>query len=192
MTPNAIFTAVRMAPEIADMDAAKYSDYDLINVFNSVVDAIYTMLANRSGRLIEKRATLGAGEDGYKLPDDFLQMVVAYNNQGRVMDYKGKGRELTAYTYYIVGQKLYTKSKSVTIEYKPYFVEATTDTLDNDMDLPAYFKGVIKKAIVLLLTASTAEQEQTVFQTLADEVQRLVSDAAFAEVPSIPTWAEVI
>lgn len=192
MTPNEIFMAVRMSPEISDTDSAKYSDYDLIEAFNSVGREIYTMLANRSGRLIEKRAKLEADEDGYKLPEDFLQMVVVYGDQGRTMDYAGKGRELTAYTYYIIGQKLYTKSKEVTIEYKPYFVELTPDKLDDVMDLPAYFKGLIKKAIVLLLTASTAEQEKTVLQTVADEVQRLVSDYAFAEVPSIPTWAEVI
>ena len=64
MTPNDIILAVRMAPEIKDMDAAHYSDYDILQALNETAAYIYCTLAEQTSSLLDKRAELQrAGTD---------------------------------------------------------------------------------------------------------------------------------
>lgn len=51
MTPNDIILAVRMAPEIKDMDAARYSDYDILQALNEVAAYLYNTLAEQTSSL---------------------------------------------------------------------------------------------------------------------------------------------
>lgn len=51
MTPNDIILAVRMAPEIKDMDAARYSDYDILQALNETAAYIYCTLAEQTSSL---------------------------------------------------------------------------------------------------------------------------------------------
>ena len=188
MTPNDIILAVRMAPEIKDMNAAHYSDYDILQALNETAAYIYNILAEQTSSLLDKRA---GTDDGYLLPDDFLQLVNAYDAAGRVMRARAKGQELTEHTYRIVGSKLYTKSKAVTMDYKPFFVELTMDDLEQEMDLPPFFKNLVKKAVVLLLQAGS-QQDTDVLQLISDGVLKLVGNMAYSQIPDAHSWAEVV
>lgn len=193
MTPNDIILAVRMAPEIKDMDAARYSDYDILQALNETAAYIYSILAEQTSSLLDKRVELqrAGTDDGYLLPDDFLQLVNAYDADGRVMRARAKGQELTEHTYRIVGSKLYTKSKAVTMDYKPFFVELTVDDLEQEMDLPPFFKTLIKKAVVLLLQAGS-QQDTDALQLISDGVLKLVGNMAYSQIPDAHSWAEVV
>lgn len=193
MTPNDIILAVRMAPEIKDMDAAHYSDYDILQALNETAAYIYSILAEQTSSLLDKRVELqrAGTDDGYLLPDDFLQLVNAYDADGRVMRARAKGQDLTEHTYRIVGSKLYTKSKAVTMEYKPFFVELTMDDLEQEMDLPPFFKTLIKKAVVLLLQAGS-QQDTDVLQLISDGVLKIVGNMAYSQIPDAHSWAEVV
>ena len=193
MTPNDIILAVRMAPEIKDMDAARYSDYDILQALNETAAYIYSILAEQTSSLLDKRVELqrAGTDDGYLLPDDFLQLVNAYDADGRVMRTRAKGQDLTEHTYRIVGSKLYTKSKAVTMDYKPFFVELTVDDLEQEMDLPPFFKTLIKKAVVLLLQAGS-QQDTDVLQLISDGVLKIVGNMAYSQIPDARSWAEVV
>lgn len=193
MTPNDIILAVRMAPEIKDMDAAHYSDYDILQALNETVAYIYCTLAEQTSSLIDKRAELQrvGTDDGYLLPDDFLQLVNAYDADERVMRARAKGQDLTEHTYRIAGSKLYTKSKAVTMEYKPFFVELTVDDLEQEMDLPSFFRTLIKKAVILLLQAGD-QQDTDALQLISDGVLKLVGNMAYSQIPDAHSWAEVV
>lgn len=193
MTPNDIILAVRMSPEIKDMDAAHYSDYDILQTLNETAAYIYNILAEQTSSLLDKRAELqrAGTDDGYLLPDDFLQLVNAYDADERVMRARAKGQELTEHTYRIVGSKLYTKSKAVTMDYKPFFVELTMDDLEKEMELPPFFKTLIKKAVILLLQAGS-QQDPDVLQLISDGVLKLVGNMAYSQIPDAHSWAEVV
>lgn len=193
MTPNDIILAVRMAPEIKDMDAAHYSDYDILQAINETAAYIYSILAEQTSSLLDRRAELqraGTG-DGYLLPDDFLQLVNAYDADERVMRARAKGQDLTEHTYRIVGSKLYTKSKAVTMDYKPFFLELTVDDLEQEMDLPPFFKTLFKKAVILLLQAGD-QQDTDALQLISDGVLKLVGNMAYSQIPDAHSWAEVV
>lgn len=193
MTPNDIILAVRMAPEIKDMDAAHYSDYDILQALNETASYIYCTLAEQTSSLLDKRAELrrAGTDDGYLLPDDFLQLVNAYDADGMIMRARAKGQDLTEHTYRIVGSKLYTKSKAVTMDYKPFFVELTMDDLEKEMDLPPFFKTLIKKAVVLLLQAG-GQQDTDALQLISDGVLKIVGNMAYSQIPDAHSWAEVV
>lgn len=193
MTPNDIILAVRMAPEIKDMDAAHYSDYDILQALNETAAYIYGILAEQTSSLLDKRVELqrAGTDDGYLLPDDFLQLVNAYDADGRVMRARAKGQDLTEHTYRIVGSKLYTKSNAVTMDYKPFFVELTVDDLEQEMDLPPFFKTLIKKAVILLLQAGD-QQDTDALQLISDGVLKLVGNMAYSQIPDARSWAEVV
>lgn len=193
MTPNDIILAVRMAPEIKDMDAAHYSDYDILQALNEVVAYIYNTLAEQTSSLLDKRAELqrAGTDDVYLLPVDFLQLVNAYDADGRVMRARAKGQELTEHTYRIVGSKLYTKSKAVTMDYKPFFVEITTNDFEKEMELPPFFKTLFKKAVILLLQAG-GQQDTDVLRLVSDGVLKLVGNMAYSQIPDAHSWAEVV
>lgn len=193
MTPNDIILAVRMAPEIKDMNAAHYSDYDILQALNETAAYIYNILAEQTSSLLDKRAELqrASTDDGYLLPVDFLQLMNAYDADGRVMRARAKGQDLTEHTYRIVGSKLYTKSKAVTMDYKPFFVELTMDDLEQEMDLPPFFKTLIKKAVVLLLQAGD-QQDTDALQLISDGVLKIVGNMAYSQIPDAHSWAEVV
>lgn len=194
MTPNDIILAVRMAPEIKDIDAAHYSDYDILQALNEVAAYLYNALAEQTSSLLDKRAELQKAEsdgESFALPEDFLQIVSAYNGDARVMEPQTKGGELTEHSYRIIGAKLYTKSKAVTLVYKPFFVDLTTSDLEKDMDLPPFFKPLLKKAVILILQGS-GQQDTAVLQLVADGVAKIVGNMAFSQISGVHTWAEVV
>lgn len=192
MTPNDIILAVRMAPEIKDMDAAHYSDYDILQALNEVVAYIYNTLAEQTSSLLDKRAELQKEEGkGFVLPEDFLQIVSAYDGDARIMEPQTKDGELTEHSYRIIGAKLYTKSKAVTLVYKPFFIDLTANDLEKDMDLPPFFKTLLKKAVILILQGS-GQQDTAVLQLIADGVAKIVGNMAFSQIPDAHSWAEVV
>lgn len=193
MTPNDIILAVRMAPEIKDMDAAHYSDYDILQAINETAAYIYNILAEQTSSLLDKRVEpqRAGTDDRYLLPDDFLQLVNAYDADGRVMRARAKGQDLTEHTYRIAGSKLYTKSKAVTMDYKPFFVELTMDDLEKEMELPPFFKTLFKKAVILLLQAGD-QQDTDALQLISDGVLKIVGNMAYSQIPDAHSWAEVV
>lgn len=194
MTPNDIILAVRMAPEIKDVDAAHYSDYDILQSLNEVAAYLYNTLAEQTSSLLDKRVELQkveGNDDGFALPEDFLQIVSAYNGAARVMEPQTKDGELTEHSYRIVGAKLYSKSKAVTLVYKPFFVDLTASDFEKDMDLPPFFKTLIKKAVILILQGS-GQQDTAVLQLIADGVAKIVGNMAYSQIPDAHSWAEVV
>lgn len=192
MTPNDIILAVRMAPEIKDMDAAHYSDYDILQALNETASYIYSILAEQTSSLLDKRAELQKEEGkGFVLPEDFLQIVSAYDGDARIMEPQTKDGELTEHSYRIIGAKLYTKSKAVTLVYKPFFIDLTANDLEKDMDLPPFFKTLLKKAVILILQGS-GQQDTAVLQLIADGVAKIVGNMAFSQIPDAHSWAEVV
>ena len=115
----------------------------------------------------------------------------AYDGDARVMEPQMKDGKLTEHSYRIVGAKLYTKSKAVTLVYKPFFVDFTANDLKKDMDLPPFFKTLLKKATILILQGS-GQQDTAVLQLIADGVAKIVGNMALSQISGVHTWAEVV
>ena len=102
MTPNDIFAKVRMAPEINDNAAVKYSDYNLITALNSVLSIVYNTLSSSSNDLLTENIKLALIDGKSVLPDDFLS-VVSVSNGTYILTPQSKSNDVDELTYRIRG-----------------------------------------------------------------------------------------
>lgn len=188
MTPKLILAKVRTAPEIMDTFATKYSDYQLITALNSVLNIVYDTLSTSSNDVLTEDTTLALEDGAADLPDDFLSTVNVVAPDGRVLEPQTKSKDVDSFTYRIRGKKLYALGDSVTLEYKPFFIPITQDTIDEDMALPNFFGELLKKYVVIVLQGGLNKQDSTVVQQIATDVYQLTGGREFSKVVADPVW----
>lgn len=188
MTPKLILAKVRTAPEIMDTFATKYSDYQLITALNSVLNIVYDTLSTSSNDVLTEDTTLALEDGAADLPDDFLSTVNVVAPDGRVLEPQTKSKDVDSFTYRIRGKKLYALGDSVTLEYKPFFIPITQDTVDEDMALPNFFGELLKKYVVIVLQGGLNKQDSTVVQQIATDVYQLTGGREFSKVVADPVW----
>lgn len=188
MTPKLILAKVRTAPEIMDTFATKYSDYQLITALNSVLNIVYDTLSTSSNDVLTEETALTLEDGAADLPDDFLSTVNVVAPDGRVLEPQTKSKDVDRFTYRIRGKKLYALGDSVTLEYKPFFIPITQDTVDEDMALPNFFGELLKKYVVIVLQGGLNKQDSTVVQQIATDVYQLTGGREFSKVVADPVW----
>src|SRR5574344_1466810 len=122
MKPIDVFARVRMAPEINDNAAVKYSDYNLIAALNSVLSIVYNTLSSSSNDLLTEETTLTLTDGVAALPDDFLSVVNVWAGD-YVLTPQSKSKDVDDHTYRIRGNNIYSANSTLKLAYKPYFVE---------------------------------------------------------------------
>lgn len=188
MTPKIILAKVRTAPEIMDTFATKYSDYQLITALNSVLNIVYDTLSTSSNDVLTEETALTLEDGAADLPDDFLSTVNVIAKDGSVLEPQTKSKDVDRFTYRIRGKKLYALGDSVTLEYKPFFIPITQDTVDEDMALPNFFGELLKKYVVIVLQGGLNKQDSTVVQQIATDVYQLTGGREFSKVVADPVW----
>lgn len=188
MTPKLILAKVRTAPEIMDTFATKYSDYQLITALNSVLNIVYDTLSTSSNDVLTEETALTLEDGAADLPDDFLSTVNVIAKDGSVLEPQTKSKDVDRFTYRIRGKKLYALGDSVTLEYKPFFIPITQDTVDEDMALPNFFGELLKKYVVIVLQGGLNKQDSTVVQQIATDVYQLTGGREFSKVVADPVW----
>ena len=188
MTPKIILAKVRTAPEIMDTFATKYSDYQLITALNSVLNIVYDTLSTSSNDVLTEETALTLEDGAADLPDDFLSTVNVIAKDGSVLEPQTKSKDVDRFTYRIRGKKLYALGDSVTLEYKPFFIPITQDTVDEDMALPNFFGELLKKYVVIVLQGGLNKQDSTVVQQIATDVYQLTGGREFSKLCADPVW----
>ena len=187
MTPIDVFARVRMAPEINDNAAVKYSDYNLIAALNSVLSIVYNTLSSSSNDLLTQEKTLTLTDGVAVLPDDFLSVVNVRAND-KVLKPQSKSNDVDEYSYRIRGNNIYSKNDSILLDYKPYFVEVEYDTIDTALILPNYFSELLKKYTVITLVGGINKQDSTIVSQVTQDVYKLTSGREYSGIEITPAW----
>ena len=197
MTPNEIFNTVRMSPKIADNAGVKYTVYQMVDALNDVISVVYNTLSTMNSDLLTKSEQVYLDEGEGTLPDDFLMAVSVKDADGNALTPCGKSVDPGRYDYRIEGTSILSKNDELTVTYKPYFVEIDSDSLDDDLSLPPYFRVLLKRYLILALRDSADGMDGDVLQKLQSDVRQLVSGRGYTEVSAgtgsdAATWAGVI
>lgn len=187
MTPRDIINKVRIA--VKDVNEARYSDYDMIDALNTVLNLTYNELASFSNDVLVKteniRLTGGEGE----LPEDFLQVVEVYHGDTVYMP-QTKGYIVSPYTYTILGNSIYSNASSLTVDYKPDFEDLTVEDLDDDLELPNYMKEYLKRMVMMALSGSLEASEG--LSQLRQQVREISSNRGYSRLQFKGVWSEAI
>jgi hypothetical protein len=188
MTPNDIFSRVRMSPEIQDTAAVKYSDYQLMTALNSVLSIVYNTLSSSSNDLLTQSKELTLMDDVGSLPVDFLSVVNVLAADGTVLKPQSKSFEVDERTYRIRGNNIYSHNALLLLEYKPYFTEIVYDALDKELILPNFFSELLKKYSVISLVGGINKQDSTIVQQVTEDVYKLTSGREYSSIDVPPVW----
>ena len=187
MTPNDIFAKVRMAPEINDNAAVKYSDYNLITALNSVLSIVYNTLSSSSNDLLTENIKLALIDGKSVLPDDFLS-VVSVSNGTYILTPQSKSNDVDERTYRIRGNYIYSNNDTLLVDYKPYFTEITYDTMDDELILPNYFSELLKKYTVITLQGGINKQDSTIVSQVTQDVYKLTAGREYSGIDVAAAW----
>ena len=196
MTPNEIFASVRMSPKIADNAGMKYSGYQMIDAFNDIMNVVYNTLSTMNSDLLWKKEDVYLDGGEGLLPDDFLMVVSVKDADGNALTPAGKSTDPGRYTYRIEGSNILSDNETLTVSYKPYFTDLRYDEIDDDLDIPTFFKPLLKRYLILSLTSTADNEDADVLQRLQSDVRQLVSGRGYTEVSvdtgDRGTWAGAI
>lgn len=185
MTAKEIFAKVRMSPEVADMNSAKVSDWQLLDALNSVLNVLHNELCIFHNNLLNKSAWmhLDGGDD--ILPADFGQAVNVYRGDV-VLRPATKGEPLNWCTYEIRGNRIHAFGDILYLDYKPAFHEIAMDEIEDDLPYPSYLKELIKKQVIAALSGNMALQDMAV------TVRQMVANREFNHLDVHGAWSEQI
>ena len=180
MNAKTIINKVRMTPAINDNQGSKFSDYQLIDALNATLSMVYNTLAASSSTVLNRTADIQIKNKHGELPDDFLRIVAVYDNTGRALNPVPREKPIKD-GYRITGSTIFAPT-DITIEYKPFFdEEVTMDTLDDDLDLPAYFSNLlVKYSAVMALGATT--QDADIIQQITADIYSIVAGREYSSL----------
>ena len=189
MIPKQLFARVRMAPEINDNAAVKYSNYQLIAALNSVLSIVYNTVASSSSSILNVVETVRMRNGRGELPEDFLQAVMITSG-GRTLTPQTKSNDVDQYTYKIRGNYIYSANDVIEIEYKPYFDDVTYDAIDDDLEIPKYFQELIRKYMVIVLVGGVPNADASIVTMIQSDVMNLTAGREYTALiaGSKPAW----
>lgn len=189
MTPREIIRKVRVSPDIRDVNEARYSDYDMLDALNTVLNNVYNELGTFSNDLLTKTASIDLFHGEGPLPDDFLQAVEVYRN-GTAYIPATKGKEISPYTYSIMGNSIYANTSSLTMDYRPQFTELTMEELDDDMDFPLFMKELLKQLVIMALKGTLETSEGVEY--MKARVREIAAGRGYNRLEMHGAWSEEI
>lgn len=174
-----------------DLNEVKYSDYDILQAINEVIDCINLNKSLQNSDFLEKAETFNQddyeedfADKGLVLPYDFITLVgVVRTSDNYQMHPVGTGDELidACGTYKIIGGRIYTKEKEIKLIYRAR-IEAAEATND-DVFLPEIFTNVVVNTSLIALNTGTSTLQQSVDQAVESIVPRRRYAHARARMP---------
>jgi len=181
MTPQQLFSKIRMSPEINDNAQVKYSDYQLTDALNTVLSIVFNTLSQSSNELLTSEKDLTLTDGVSSLPADFLSVVNVFAGTKKI-DQQSKSLAVDAYTYRIRGNSIYSANDVLTLVYKPYFVEVDDSTLTADLPLPNYFSELLKKYAIISLQGGINKTDTTIVAQISDDVYKLTAGREYGSL----------
>lgn len=156
-----------------DFDEIKYSDYQIINAINDVIDYLNSSYALRNSDFLEKTKEYHIEDEqlteGVTLPYDFVTLVGITNNVcGMPLVVVPATKKPQGDEYKIVGNKLYSGVQDFIVTYRKKLEEV--ETANDEVDLPAVFESLVKKFAFSLLTKS----DDSMLSGIEDAVRAIV------------------
>ncbi len=190
MTPRDIMNKIRMAAEIEDNSGVKYSNYQLIDAINSVLNIIYNAISHTSSTILTQSNVIALTDGVGTLPDDFLSIIDAQKSVGGrqiSLESRSQSQEVDPWSYKIIGNQIYSQNDVLTILYEPYFDDISINDIDTDLVLPKYFREVIKKYAVMTLTGGVNTKDSTLVEQVTSDVYDLTSSRELSNIkPALP------
>jgi len=160
-----------------DIDEAKYSNYDIIDALDDVVDYINKQYSLRNADFLEKKKTYSENEsegadfwnDGVRLPYDFVSIVGVYRLRDHyMMSPAATPEEMRRGQFVVIGEKLYTREHDFTLVYRRKLeqVESPKDVIL----LPELFKKTLANATYLAVTGNETTFQEAVDGAVSDIV----------------------
>lgn len=144
-----------------DFDEIKYSDYQIINAINDVIEYLNMSYALRNSDFLEKIKEYDLTDEqlknGVSLPYDFVTLVSVNEGSkcGRPMNVVPSHLEPKFETYKIVGNKIYSGVPKFKVMYRKKLEEVETAT--DEIDLPAVFESLVRNFAFAALTNGSEE-----------------------------------
>ncbi|WP_432748231.1 hypothetical protein [Pectinatus frisingensis] len=190
MTPRDIMNKIRMAAEIEDNSGVKYSNYQLIDAINSVLNIIYNAISHTSSTILTQSQKINLTNSAGKVPDDFLSVIDVQKSVGDrqiSLQSRSQSQEVDPWSYKIIGNQIYSQNDVLTILYEPYFDDISINDIDTDLVLPSYFREVIKKYAVMTLTGGVNTKDSTLVEQVTSDVYDLTSNRELSNIkPALP------
>ncbi|WP_196606600.1 hypothetical protein [Pectinatus frisingensis] len=190
MTPRDIMNKIRMAAEIEDNSGVKYSNYQLIDAINSVLNIIYNAISHTSSTILTQSQKINLTNSAGKVPDDFLSVIDVQKSVGDrqiSLQSRSQSQEVDPWSYKIIGNQIYSQNDVLTILYEPYFDDISINDIDTDLVLPSYFREVIKKYAVMTLTGGVNTKDSTLVEQVTSDVYDLTSSRELSNIkPALP------
>ncbi|WP_196600531.1 hypothetical protein [Pectinatus frisingensis] len=190
MTPRDIMNKIRMAAEIEDNSGVKYSNYQLIDAVNSVLNIIYNAISHTSSTILTQSQKINLANSLGKVPDDFLSVIDVQKSVGDrqiSLQSRSQSQEVDPWSYKIIGNQIYSQNDVLTILYEPYFDDISINDIDTDLVLPSYFREVIKKYAVMTLTGGVNTKDSTLVEQVTSDVYDLTSSRELSNIkPALP------
>lgn len=163
MDISKFFYLIRM--NINDIDAAKYSDYDLCIAYNKVLDNVYNTLSTMNTDALTHTADIDIIDQQAELPEDFFAILKVLSTDGEL----NTSNNLDKGHYKIIRNIIYADYPAVHIIYKSIFVPITVSDMNNDFPLPQYFINTLKEYISYMLeNKDTSEIQSNVYKIAAN------------------------
>ena len=158
---------------LRDMQSAKISDYELVEVINQAASLLYTQLSEKFVPYGLKRKVMITDSSGSTgLPSDFVKVhQVGMGNN--VVAVPSSYSATAQGTYRIVSDVFYAPAGSYTLEY--YYVPSRVSSLSDNLDAPLAMSPYIKDIALSLYGNNTEKAEQTVQICIAALTAREVS-----------------
>lgn len=143
-----------------DFDEIKYTDYQIINAINDVIEYLNASYALRNSDFLEKAKEYHiSGEQmtkGVSLPSDFVTLIGLNDlNCGKPLQVVPSTKKPTYDEYKIVGGKIYSGVPDFVVMYRKKIEEI--ETANDEVDLPAVFESLVRNFAFSVLTNGSDE-----------------------------------
>lgn len=150
---------------LRDMQGAKISDFELIEVINQAASLLYTQLAERHVEYSMKKKILVVDSSGsIGLPSDFVKIhQVGMGDEGVAVPTSYLAKAVGSYR--IIGDTFYAPEGAYGLEY--YYVPKHVSDLADNLDVPEAMSSYIQQ-IALALYGNNLEKAEQVVLTCAN------------------------
>lgn len=134
--------------QIADVEKVEYTDAELIGYINDGLRFISNELIRLNSPLLIKFVNLTLSNGEATLPSDFVKEEAVLDAQGNNLVSVPPAKIADPKSYKIIGNKLYSGNKSVTLFYYAPF--QLVSGLDDLIPVPVWMESLLKEIVVFL------------------------------------------
>ena len=142
---------------LGDMQGTNISDYEMLEPINQAASLLYGQLSQRYVHAVLKKKMITVGETegvphdvggsaSYELPSDFVRIHQVYGDDGILVPTSMNPPAMR--TYRIVGNELYAKRGTYTLEY--YYIPARVNNMDDSLDVPESMRTWIEQLLIAI------------------------------------------